>query len=346
MVRRRPTPTMADVAQATGLSPTTVSFVINDVPYANIPEETRQRVWRAVRELGYRPNAAAKMLRTQRSQTIGFISDEVATTPNAGEVIRGAQERAWSEDKLLMIVNTGGDASLLEAAVETLLARQVEGIIYAAMFHQEISSPTNLGEVPVVLLDCFSADRALPSIVPDEVSGGRTATNVLLEHGHRRIGMINLNYRRNPAAAYGRLQGYGEALAAAGVAFDPALVIESRGNADDGYLSALRLLQLDVPPTALFCATDRMAMGAYDAIRDCGLRVPDDVSVVGFDNQELIAAYLRPALTTVALPHYAMGRWAVEHLLELIEAAPGSAPIQRLEPCPLVTRASVRRLAS
>ena len=123
--RKRSSPTIVDVAQTVGLSTTTVSFVINDVPYANIPEETRQRVWDAVRELGYRPNAAAKMLRTQRSQTIGFISDEIATSPNAGEVIRGAQERAWSDDKLLMIVNTGGDQSLLEAAVETLLARQV-----------------------------------------------------------------------------------------------------------------------------------------------------------------------------------------------------------------------------
>ena len=212
------------------------------------------------------------------------------------------------------------------------------------MFHKEIIAPTKLSEVPTVLLDCFSADRRLTSIVPDEVAGGRTATRVLLEHGHRRIGMINLNYSFAPTAALGRLQGYQEALASAGVTFDPTLVIESNSHADGGYAAIAPLMSLPDPPTALFCATDRMAMGAYDALRDLGLRVPDDVSVVGFDNQELIAAYLRPALTTVALPHYAMGRWAVEHLLQLIDSPASGPPVQFLEPCPLVLRDSVRPL--
>jgi LacI family transcriptional regulator len=333
---------MADVARAANLSPTTVSFVINDVPSANIPAETRQRVWQAVRALGYRPNAAAKSLRTQRTDLIGFVTDEIAITPFAGEVIKGAQEAAWANGKLLVIVNTGvvsgDDDTLPAAAVEALLERQVEGIIYGAMFHQRVRPPINLRDAPTVLLDCFTAERDLTSVVPDERGGGRLATQHLIDHGHRRIGLINVN-EGIPAAA-GRLAGYLAALEANGLPFDPALIHDGDATASGGYYWAHVLLGQPDPPTAIFCGNDRMAMGAYDALRELGLRVPEDVSVVGFDNQEIIAAYLRPALTTVALPHYAMGRWAVEHLLSAQE---GAAPVQHVIACPLVARASVAR---
>jgi LacI family transcriptional regulator len=337
---KKPYPTITDVARAVDLSPTTVSFVINNVPYANIPEETRERVWQAVKALGYRPNAAAKVLRTQRTHTIGFVTDEVATTPFAGQIIKGAQELAWDNGKMLIIINAGGNPSVLDAAVEVLLDRQVEGIIYAAVYHQEVQPPPNLSEVPAVLLDCYCADRSLPSVVPDEVGGGRLATDLLIAQGHRRIGFINLN--PGIPAAVGRLQGYREALTAAGIAFDPELVRHGNAQADGGYQQIQQLMRLDAPPTAVFCGTDRTAMGAYDGLRDLGLRVPQDVSIVGFDNQEIIAAYLRPALTTVQLPHYEMGRWAVQYLLDLIKQPSATTPPQRLESCSPIIRESVR----
>ena len=184
---------------------------MNEVSGSGISEETRNRVRSSAHELDYRPNTTAKLLRTSRSHTIGFVTDEIASTPFAGNVIKGAQEAAWDNDKILMIVNTGSNQKIKASAVEMMLERRVEGIIYAAMYHQAVEPPTPSHEVPMVLLDCFSEDRAFTSVVPDEVSGGHTATEVLLARGHERIGFINLT--PGLPAAEGRLKGYKQALA-------------------------------------------------------------------------------------------------------------------------------------
>jgi LacI family transcriptional regulator len=340
-IKKPKRPSMKDVAQLVGVSQTTVSFVLNNVPDANIPAETQERVWEAVRELGYRPNALARGLRAQRTHTIGFISDEIATTPHAGRMIQGAQDFTWGFEKLLLLVNTGGDQKMKQAAVDALLERQVEGIIYATMYHRLAFPPVNIREVPTVLLDCYCEDRSLPSIVPDEVSGGYAATKLLLDKGHRRIGYLN---NEDPIpAAHGRLQGYQQALAEYDILFDEALVTRTRSDQAAGYDATLLLMKSANRPTALFCFNDRMAMGAYDALRKLGLSIPDDVAVVGFDNQEIIAAHLYPALTTIELPHYQMGQWAAQHLLQLIDK-PGKsqeAPVQHKMMCPPVSRASL-----
>ena len=238
--RKRNVPTMADVARATGLSPTTISFVINNTPAANIPNQTRERVWQVVHELGYRPNAAARTLRTQRSHTIGVITDEVATSPYAGEIIRGAQEAAWDQQRLLLIVSSGDNEHVRIAAIETFLERHVEGIVYAAWFHRQVDPPKAIFEVPAVLIDCFTTDGTLPSVVPDEFSGGRNATEILLVHGHRRIGLINMP-ARVPAAAI-RQAGYRAALEAARVPYEVDLVYEANGNAHGGYAATMALM--------------------------------------------------------------------------------------------------------
>lgn len=337
--KRKKRPSMKDVAARAGVSRTTVSFVLNGREM-NIPEATQRRVWDAVEALGYRPNTLARSLRAQRSHTIGFISDEIGTTPYAGEILQGAQDLAWEHETLLLSVNTSSREALKRTAVNMLLDRQVDGIIYAAMYHRAVHPPKNITDVPVVLLDCYVDDRSLPSVVPDEVKGGYEATHHLLEKGHRRIGFLCDG--SGVPAAVGRLDGYQQALAAYGVAFDPALVTYSDTSVQaGGFRDAHTLMQLDEPPTALFCFNDRMAMGAYDALRERGYTVPDDVAVVGFDNQELIAAHLHPSLTTMQLPHYAMGQWAVQHLLQLIDGAtPTGPPIQHMLDCPLVERAS------
>ena len=333
---------MSDVAKLAGVSPTTVSLVINDVANANISSETRMRVKDAIRKLSYRRNSAAKALRTNQTHTIGFLTDEVATSPFAGEIIRGSQEKAWSNNKVLLIVSAGDNTSMKKAAVEVMLDRQVEAVIYAAVNHKIINPPSNLYEIPSVLVDCSCPDRSLPSFVPDEVKGGRNATEALLSKGHRRIGFINIRTVVEEPAGIGRLKGYKQALQAFGVEFDPTLVREGNSLANDGYLYALELLQLPQPPTALFCATDRMAMGAYDAIREQGLRIPQDIAVVGFDNQEIISAFLRPALTTVQLPHYQMGQLAVEYLLNSSSGErEGEQPPQYIIDCPFIERDSI-----
>jgi len=330
---------MKDVAAAAGVSSTTVSFVINDVDGANISEETKQRVLATIARLKYRPNAAAAVLRTNRSHSIGFVTDLVASTPYAGEIIHGAQQAAWGLNQLLTIINTDGDRQVEEAAIDMLLERRVDGVIYASLKHQARELPELLRETPTVLLNCFSADRSFPSVVPDEYSGGFDATTALLKAGHRRIGFLNMDLDPEHPPARGRLLGYQGALDAYGLSFDAALVTYGDSHTASGYRNTLTTMALSDQPTALFCGTDRIAMGAYYALSELGLSVPNDVAVIGFDNQQLIAANIRPSLSTMALPFYEMGLWAVNHLHAIKPEF--EMPVQHQIACAFVERESI-----
>ncbi len=331
-------PTMTDVAKLAGVSQTTVSFVVNNIPDKGIPEDTRQRILDAVKELGYRPNAFAKNLRSQHSHIIGLLTDEILISPHAGKIIQGAQNAAKAAGKIILLSNTEGDPELENAELETMLEHQVDGLIYATMFHRVLNPPEALSEIPAVLLDCYDAGRTLPSVVPDEVHGGLTATAHLLEKGHRRIGFIN-NVTDVPSVR-GRLDGYRQALQTHDIPFRETLVRSGNSTAENGYHSTKQLMQSEFRPTALFCYNDQIAMGAYDALRELGLSIPDDVAVMGFDNQELIAPYLRPPLSTMQLPHYEMGQWAIEHLLQLIGPKGNNEPVQHTLKCRYIERLS------
>lgn len=330
---------MQDVAELAGVSRTTVSFVLNNVPNSNIPLATQERVRAAAAQLSYRPNWLARGLRSQRTQTIGFVSSDIATTPHANQMIQGAQDLAWDNEMLLLLVNVDQSPERNEAAVNMLLERRVDGIIWAALYHREETPPESIKEVPTVMLDCYAADRSLPSVVPDDELGAYEAVTTLINAGHKRIGYIQ---NVDPVdAARLRLQGYRRALEEYHIRFEESLVMAVRDQ--NGYDGAMTLLRTPDPPTALFAFNDRMAMGAYDAIRKLNLVIPDDVAVIGFDNQELIAQALYPALTTMELPHYAMGYWAVEHMLNLINypAQRAEAAPQHKIACPLIVRHSV-----
>jgi len=326
------------VAQAAGVSTTTVSLVLSDKAGTQIPDVTKERVFEASRSLGYRTNAVARNLRRQSSETIGLISDTIASTPYAGLMIHGADQVAAAAGMTLMIVNTERDLDVEARAIDTMLARQVDAIVYATMWHQIVEPPPGLREVHWVALDARTTDDHDSWVVPDEERGGYTATNYLIEAGHRRIGYIRED---NPyPAAPERFAGYQRALEENAITFDPDLVSTDKNDPFGGHAAAARLLRLDEPPTAIQCYTDRMAMGAYRAIRHAGMRIPDHVSVIGFDNQDQIAPWLDPPLTTMQLPHEAMGSWAVEHLLRVLSGEAEGPRQQRME-CPLVVRDSV-----
>lgn len=328
---------MKDVAKRAGVSQATVSYVLNRSDSESIAPETRERVEAAARELGYRPNVAARSIRTQRSNLIGLVTDEIATTPYAGAVIKGAQDVAREAGKILLLVNTDGDPATEHAAIETLLEHRVEGILFATMYHRPVVPPAGLREARAVLLDCFAEDRSFASVVPDEVRGGYEATRLLLAKGHRRIGYLNVT--EDIPAASGRLAGYRRALEEAGIGFESELVRHGTGGRTlSAYAVASGWLREPDRPTALFCFNDRMAMGVYDAARELSLSIPRDLALVGFDNQRDVADVLHPGLTSMQLPHYEMGVWAVQHLLG--DADDGASPEQCLLECPLVERSS------
>jgi LacI family transcriptional regulator len=220
---------------------------------------------------------------------------------------------------------------------------QVEGIVYATMYHREIRRSQFPEDIPAILVNCFADDRSLPSIVPDEIGGGRLATETLLGHGHRRIGFINVAARE--PAPLGRLEGYRQALANHGIPFDEALVrfIEDpfEGLATSTYECVLSLLQMRNPPTGIFCFNDMMALGAYDAVRKSNLRIPEDVAIVGFDNVEILAAQIHPPLTTIELPTFEMGQLAIRMLLGEVDVTHDQQPVQQIIECPLIARRSV-----
>ena len=332
--------TIREVAQRAGVSVTTVSHALNEAPGKRVSPGTRQRIRDAATELGYRPNRAAQSLRTQRTHTIGFLSDNIATTPYAGRMILGAQEAAAEAGSLLVLLSSGGDADLEDLELAALNDRQVDGIVYASMFHRIVELPARLSHNHAVLLDARTADGGrFSSVVPDEIGGARAGVEELLANGHRRIAFIN-NFEDYPAP-HGRLAGYRQALEVYGVPLDPSLIVTaSVDSARDGFDLTMPLLSREDRPTGLFCFNDRVAMGAYQAAMEVGLSIPEDLSIVGFDDQELIAANLRPGLTTMQLPHYQMGRWAVRTLLEHI-ATNDTEVVNALLPCPLVRRASV-----
>jgi LacI family transcriptional regulator len=237
-----------------------------------------------------------------------------------------------------MVVNSGLDSELEHREITMLQQHQVDGVVYARLYHQGVELPSALSGIPTVLLDAVTGDPAVSSIVPDEVDAAETAVEALIAAGHTRIGMIN-NVDDIPAS-HGRLEGFHNALGRHGIEHDPRHLVITVPETSGGREAALGLLSQPDGPTALFCFSDRVAMGAYQAAAALGLSVPDDVSIVGIDNLELIAGSLWPGLTTVALPHYDMGRWAVNRVLDDIEN-PGTAPEQVRLACPLIERGSV-----
>ncbi|MBZ0300672.1 MAG: LacI family DNA-binding transcriptional regulator [Anaerolineae bacterium] len=335
--------TIQDIARRAGVGTTTVSRVLNGHPY--VSEATRQKVLNAIEDLGYRPSFSAQHMRTRTSRLIGFLAADVATTPYAVDMIRGAYDACWNQEHVLLVISTGENMEMAEAAVEVLLGRQVEGIVCAAMYHRPIHLPDNSRHIPTVLANCFVPDRSLPSVVPDEVQGGHDAITFALRKGHTRIGFINLSPHTNGGgpvpASKGRLQGYREALEQAGIPYDEHLVKHTNETPRANYHLTQELLALPDPPTAIFCGNDRTAMGCYGALAQMGLRIPDDVAVISFDDQIDIASGLWPPLTSMRLPHYEMGRWAVDYLLRHVQAEDALPPVQHLVECPLIERDSI-----
>ncbi|WP_433370264.1 LacI family DNA-binding transcriptional regulator [Actinoplanes sp. CA-142083] len=328
--------TLLQVAQRAGVSRSTASFVLagrhQDM---RISEDARLRVLRAAQELDYRPNLMARSLRTKVTRTIALVSDTIASDPYAGRAIHGSLAAAVARGNLLFIGETEGDPVVEEKLIADFLDRQVDAFIYASMFTRYVTVPKQLRGRPVVLLNCLTraARPVHHSVIPDELTAGLAAAQVLLEAGHQRGIYVVGHPGRGVFASRERLAGIKEGLGEAGARL--AGTIDCSWWPDSAYEAVSRALADGLDPRALICLNDRVALGAYQALREAGAGIPDDVSVISFDDSEL-AAWLRPQLTSIALPHYELGWQAVETLLGP-QAPPG---VTRL-PMPIRRRRSV-----
>ncbi|GAB5096133.1 LacI family DNA-binding transcriptional regulator [Caballeronia sp. LP006] len=342
-------PTMTDIAKLTGVSQSTVSLVLNNASGAKFSDATRDKVLRAAHELGYRMTQREPLsfapLDTAERNLIVYLADEISTSPHPVVSIDGARDAAFAHGRMLAVYSTHGNAEIEARVLDATLGNpDVLGVIYATVYTRRVTVPAALEQVPTVLLNCYASEANVSSVVPAEVAGGHTATDHLLAAGHRRIGYINGEPWQD--AARDRLKGYRTALATADLPFAPELVREGDWGPATGFEQTLSLMREANPPTAIFCANDLMALGAIEALKQLGLRVPDDVSVLGYDDQE-IARHTHPPLSSVVLPNYDLGRWAVETLLQEEHNRAAGAPVRRRTvklDGPLIERGSVREI--
>lgn len=344
--------TSKDVADLAGVSRSAVSLVLNGRGAGNIAPDKQALIIEAARKLNYTPNTVALSLRSRRSATIGVVTDAIATSAFGGRLLQGAADAAVAEGYLLLVVETQNDAERERRAYDTLQNRQVDGFLFAAMSLRPYAPPP-LDGAPRALANCYDPGGTAPAFIPDEVAGSRAVTRLLIEHGHRSIAMLT---GTSDVVATGlREQGYADAMNSAGLPAVPP--IAAGWDIDKGFAAAtLALTSLEPRPTALFCVNDRAAVGAILAASRLGLSVPGDLSVVGYDDDENVAPFLVPALTTVRLPHREMGERAMRAVLESAadDRGPGEPAARRIVPgvdgattspvlleCPLVIRKSV-----
>jgi len=316
--------TLADVARAAQVSPTTASLVLSGRgDELRISSTVQQRVREASDALGYRPNIVSIGLRNGSSRTLGFVSDTVATSQLAGDMIKGALETARQHGFMLFIGETEGDPKLERRLLDAMLDRQVDGIILASMFTRTRRLPSGLDQVPAILLNALPQQRtsSISAVIPDERAAGRAAAQLLLDAGHRSIHLVGAgpgadDVPPGTVAGVERLAGIRETLGEAGLELTSGHLL-TEWLPPDGWQATRHIIDEWGGGDAIITLNDRLAFGAYQALQEAGLSVPTDASLVSFDDSPL-ADWLRPGLTTFAIPHHDLGRRAVELMVEMI----------------------------
>ncbi len=330
-------PTSADVARRAGVSRTTVSFVLNDHPTAQISEATRERVTAAALELGYAPNASARRLAVGVSTVLGLVMrqrpEQVAVDALLPETIRGLTEAARAAGYRVMVepVPPGDDSY-----VALIREHHVDGLVLSGPRADDPAvTELQAAGFPVVLQGALPG-TTIPSVDVDNVSGARLAVQHLVASGHRAIACIT-NAPLAYTAATDRLQGYREALAEAGIEYDERLVAHADFDAASGHAAMDRLLRRHVPFTAVFAASDVVALGVIGSARARHVRVPEELAIVGFDDIP-VAANFDPPLTTIHLPAYELGFSVGRALIDRIAGLP--VPVRSVLETQLVVRGS------
>lgn len=301
-----------DIARVAKVSHSTVSRALHNSPLVN--SETAVRIQQIAREKGYRPSAVARSLVTRRTKTIGVVVTRIAD-PFIAEVVNGIEEVANDHGYSVFLANSDANPDREVKVVHSFHERRVDGILVTASRVGALYMPL-LAEmrVPTVLINNQHPGEFVHSVMIDNPVASRRATEHLIALGHRRISYIGDQFGFQSDTE--RFAGYRTALEVADIPFLPELIAHGDGKADGGMLAMEKLLALPEPPTAVFCYNDMSALGGLRAIHARGWRVPDDISVVGFDDL-FIASYTSPALTTISQPMRQMGRMAMEILIKL-----------------------------
>jgi DNA-binding LacI/PurR family transcriptional regulator len=306
--------TLHELAKAADCSIATVSRALTNSKHP-VNDATRKRILALANELGYRPNMAARSLKTERTNTIGLVVYNIFG-PFTGDLIRGIQEYLKQHGYFSVIISTNWDPELEGEAVHQLLSRYIDGVIFVEPWRDETNDTLDLANKPYVYVYRLFEGDSTNSVILDDLHGARVAVEHLVKLGHRRIAYINGPY--GWVTSKERLQSYRTVLAENGIHFEPALVEEGTWEVQSGYRAAKNLLALPERPTAIFGGNDLMALGAIYAIQEAGLNVPKDIAIVGYDDRE-IASLSNPTITTICTPSLEMGQTAARLIVERLE---------------------------
>lgn len=327
---------MKDVARLAGVSTSTVSHVINNNRF--VSDGIRQKVDDAIQALNYAPSALARSLKMNQTHTIGMLVT-ASNNPFYAEVVRGVERSCYERGYSLILCNTEGDINRLNRSLETLLQKRVDGLL---MMCTENHLPcgdifSRYPRLPMVMMDWSPFEMGGDIIQDNSLVGGETATRYLIDQGFERIACIAGPLDKSPARY--RLDGFYNAMRNANLSVPDEYVVCSDFEFVGGFDSMNQLLSLADPPQAVFSSNDAMAVGAYQAIYQKGLRVPHDISIIGYDDIDL-SPYLTPPLTTIHQPKDELGKLAIDQLLYRMDNPNGKAELLVLTP-KLVIRGSV-----
>jgi LacI family transcriptional regulator len=325
-----PPVTLRDVAARAGVHPATASRALNPETRLLVREDTARRVLDAAEFLGYRPNPVARSLRTRRSHSIGVLIPDL-NNPLFPPIVRGIEDRLAAAGYVALIGNTDGDAERERMLFEQMRARHVDGFVLAtAHLGDPLLIESARAELPVVLMNRLAHDHSLPSVSVDNERGIRMAVTHLAGLGHRRI--AHIAGPQEVSTGLARYRGFLAAMEALGLPADPDLVVSAKAfTVEEGLRCSRLLLERDRGCTAVAAGNDMLAVGCYAALDEAGLRCPEDLSVVGFNDMPFIDR-LHPPLTTVRFPHYQVGKEAAQLLLERIAGHAGPVKVLFLAP--------------
>ncbi|WP_332404672.1 substrate-binding domain-containing protein [Vibrio metschnikovii] len=329
--------TMKDIARVAGVSTSTVSHVINKTRY--VSDDIAERVNKAAKDLNYAPSALARSLKMNRTRTIGMLVT-TSTNPFFGEVVKGVERSCYQQGYSLILCNTEGDNQRMKASINTLLQKRVDGLILmcSTLEGERIEVFERYPDIPVVVMDWGPMLFASDKIQDNSLRGGYMATQYLIECGHQSIGCITGPLSRHQAQM--RYEGYKRAMLEAGLTINPDWIIESDFECEGGAQALYRLKKKGPLPSSIFVSNDMMAMGVIHAASDLHIAIPDQLSIIGYDDIH-IANFMTPSLTTIHQPKYRLGQAAIDTLLNKLKNQSREPQVVQLEPT-LVVRQSVK----